>query len=634
MSELMIREPGWFKAEKTVKLPPRELEVMEEADVLVVGGGTAGVPAAIAAARRGARTVLIEANPFLGGTSTAANVHIYYYGVGGGVQAEIERRERALRERFELKSFGFHPECKKLIIQEMLRREGVKVLIKTLAVGVVMEGNRVRGVVVENIGGRKAILAKVTIDATGDGDVAAMAGAEFKVGRETDGFAQPYSLCPLKLEEKGIKFLNFDSGWVDPSDIRDLTRAFLEGRRNLWHEEFNESNRYLDIAPMLGVRESRWIVGDYVLTLMDQIENRRFPDVIARCWAHYDNHAVDFENESELAQIWVSVLGLWRKEIGCDVPYRCLLPKGLENILVACRAISADHDAQMALRMQRTIEAIGEAAGVAAALAALQGVSPRELDVKKVQAVLVQNGLLEPAVLLDEYMETPTRPLPPIDELIGKLGAEDDSEAIWLITRWGQEAVPKLLEVLKAPEPERRFSAAIALGIMRRKEAVPELRRALKERRKELDAPKAAPRAVAAVILLGMIGDKEAVPDLIEFLSRPDIDPHSATFTIKALGRIGDPSCIEPIKRYVESDLPDMPVKLHGGVVEASMRWSVDIAAGVVLAKLGDPYGEELIERYLSDKRAFVRRYAERALANIRSKGRASPPGRRPTTSL
>jgi len=612
-----VREPMWIEdSGRFVDLPSEEVEIVDRADVLVVGGGTAGVPAAVAAGRREADVVLVESNPFLGGTATAGKVHIYYYGVGGGLQAEIERKTLRLQERFEIKSHGLHPECKKLVLQEMIRQAKVRTYLKTLAIGVIMEGNAVKGVIIENMSGRKAIMADVIVDATGDGDIASMAGAEFKVGREGDGFTQPYSLPPVRLEERGLRYVNFDAGWLDHSDIRDISRALLEGRAHLWRDkEYEEADRYVEIAPMLGVRESRWIVGDYALTLMDQIENRRFPDVIARCRSNYDNHAVDYENESDLAQIWVSILGLWGKEIGCDVPYRCLLPRGIENLIVACRAISADHDAQMALRMQKTMEVIGEAAGIAAALSAKQGIPPRQLDPKKIQVILVQSGVLEPIVLDEaQYMSQPVSPKPPLDELIGRLSEEDNSETIWQITRYGDKAVPKLLELLSSDDGELRFSAALALGIMKRPEAAAELRRALTEEHGELTAHRAVPRRIAAAILLGMIGDKEAVPDLLKILREPDIDPHSATFLIKALGRIGDPSCLEPIKEYVRSELPDKPVKLSGGVVESSMRWSVDIAAGRVMMKLGDPMGRELIERHLDDPRSFVRRYAQKVL--------------------
>lgn len=612
-----VREPVWIEnGGHTIDLPPEEIEIVDRADVLVVGGGTAGVLAAIAAGRRDADVVLVESNPFLGGTPTAGKVHIYYYGVGGGLQAEIEGKTLKLQERFEIKSYGLHPECKKLVLQEMIRQAKVRTYLKTLAVGVIMEGNAVRGVIIEGISGRKAITAKVVVDATGDGDIAAMAGAEFRMGRETDGLTQPYSLPPMRLEERGLRYVNFDAGWLDHSDVRDISRALIEGRSHLWRDEgYSESDRYIEIASMLGVRESRWVVGDYVLTLMDQIENRRFPDVIARCRANYDNHAVDYENESELAQIWVSILGLWGKEIGCDVPYRCLLPRRIENLIVACRAISADHDAQMALRMQKTMEVIGEAAGIAAALSAKQGIPPRQLDPKKIQAILVQSGVLEP-IVLDEshYMSQPVPPKPPLDELIEKLSEEDNSETIWQITRYGDEAVPRLLDLLSSDDKELRFSAALALGILKRPEAAPELRLALTEERRELTAHRAVPRRIAAAILLGMIGDGEAVPHLLRILREPDIDPHSATFIIKALGRIGDPACIEPIKEYVRSDLPDTPVELSGGVVKCSMRWSVDIAAGRVLMGFGDPMGEKLIGRYLNDPRPFIRRYARKAL--------------------
>jgi len=600
---------------ETIREPTASIEIADDVDVIVVGGGTAGVPAAIAAARQGANVLLLEANSFLGGSATASKVHIYYHGAGGGIQAEIDQRVNELHKVIGEKTRGFHPEAKKYVLQEMALEAGVKIYFRTMTVGVLMDETTVRGVVVENISGRKAIIGKVTIDSTGDADVAAIAGAPFLLGRETDGFTQPYSLCPSVMRDGMLTYWNFDAGWLNPTNLEDISRAQFEGRKHLWREDgFDDKNRLLGISPILGIREGRQIVGEYTLTLEDEAVGRRFSDVMCRCKAHYDNHAVDYENESELAQIWVSVLGFWSKPVECDVPYRCMVPQGIDNVLVACRSLSIDHDAQMAFRMQRSLEVLGEAAGVAAAIAAKENILARDVCVTSIQKILVESGALPAEVLTEDY-EKVLKPEPTVEESIKQLGSEKDSDAIWHLTQLGEKAVPALIETLSVPDQNVRLSAVTALGILKRDEAIPELVKALSAETPEKKERRAANRKTAAIILLGQIGNPEVAPELIKVLESPDIDINTAVFTIKALGKLGDATCVEPIKKLVQSDVFDKPSQMQGWV-KTDFRWSLDIAAGMVLTKFGDDYGVSLIRKYLSDERVHVREYAQRKLGN------------------
>ncbi len=601
---------------ETIREPAANTEIADDVDVIVVGGGTAGVPAAIAAARHGANVVLLEANSFLGGSATASKVHIYYHGAGGGIQAEIDQRGHELHKVVGEKTRGFHPEAKKYVLQEMALEAGVKIYFRTMTVGAVMDGTTVRGIAVENISGRKIILGKVIIDSTGDADVAVIAGAPFLLGRESDGFTQPYSLCPSVMRDGMLTYWNFDAGWLNPTNLEDISRAQFEGRKHLWREDgFDDKNRLLSISPMLGIREGRQIVGEYTLTLGDEAAGRRFSDVVCRCKAHYDNHAVDYENESELAQIWVSVLGFWSKPVECDVPYRCMVPKGIDNILVACRSLSIDHDAQMAFRMQRSLEVLGEAAGIAATIAAKENILVRDVCVTSIQKILVESGALPPEVLTEDY-EKAIKPGPTVEESIKQLGTEKDSDAIWQLTHLGEKAIPALIETLSAPNQNVRLSAANALGILKRDEAIPELVKSLNAEVSEKKERRAADRKTAAIILLGQIGNPAVVPELIKVLEFPDIDISTAVFTIKALGKLGDTTCVEPIKKLVQSDVFDKPSQMQGWV-KTDFRWSLDIAAGTVLTKFGDDYGVSLIREYLSDERIHVREYAQRELAKL-----------------
>ena len=339
-------------------------------DVVVVGGGTGGAPAAIVAGQEGLKVAVIEPQTFLGGIGTGGGIHSYYHGIQTGVQVEIDRRTADWSSRIGGKASGFHPEAKKLALQELADEAGVRCFFRTFFVGAVMEENRVRGVAVEGEEGLFWLGAKVVIDSTGDADVAAAAGAPFTFGRAGDHAPQPYSLAPGILKNNAtVSFRNFDAGYTDPTHALDVSRAQLEGRTHLYRETYDESNRMLYVSPILGVRESRFIEAEYVVTLADQQAQLRFPDAIARAKAHYDNHAWDYENESLEARLWVWVSSQWQTQLCHDIPYRCLVPRKIENLLVACRAAGMTHDAHHLFRMQRDIQALGEAAAIAAAQA-------------------------------------------------------------------------------------------------------------------------------------------------------------------------------------------------------------------------------------------------------------------------
>ncbi|HID06799.1 MAG TPA: FAD-dependent oxidoreductase, partial [Armatimonadetes bacterium] len=354
------------RAEGSILTPPHY-----ETDVVVVGGGTAGAIAAIAAGRQGVKVALLEANAFLGGIGTGGAIHMYYHGVPGGIQDEVDARMRDITPLFgdAEKVLGFHPEAKKIVLQRMALEANVDIKLCTTVTGVqveeataihadardksimrrddVSESHRyLRGVITAGVEGITVYRAHAFIDSTGDGDVAAMAGAPFIMGRDKDGILHAYSQPAGKLDEKGrLAFLNFDAGYVDPTDVTDITRARRWGIRHYWRERFTSEHRLLYIAPLLGIRQGRHILGDYQLTLMDEIIGRKFEDAIGYTWAHYDNHALDYENESDEAVFWVWLLGQWKRMIGCQVPYRCMLPQNVEGLLVACRAISLTHDA-------------------------------------------------------------------------------------------------------------------------------------------------------------------------------------------------------------------------------------------------------------------------------------------------
>jgi len=446
--------------------PAREIPVARDVDVLVVGGGIAGVMAALASGRTGARTLLVERFGSLGGTGTAAMMNLFYvpYAATSGPVRELFDRLIAAGGAIPGEFVVYDPELYKVTALDMLAEAGVEVLLHTLVSDAIMQGSALHGIVIENKSGRQALLSRVTIDASGDGDVAARAGAPYIKGREADGKMRPMTLIfrmggvdvprlveyvrahphdfspdPLQtmldvdhqmirifgffnmvelakargelwpecyyfrvesvLPQRGILTVNATRAYgLDGTDAGDLSRAEIETRHQMLQlAAFArkdipgfEQSFILDSAATIGVRETRRIRGEYVMTEDDIIAGRRYDDVVA-VDANQQNprqqggHPPDGKEggpQDREARELIARLFVY------EIPYRSLLPQDVDGLLVAGRCISVDHHADVYTRNQGSAMATGVGAGVAAALAARAGVPPRRVDVRAVQARL------------------------------------------------------------------------------------------------------------------------------------------------------------------------------------------------------------------------------------------------------
>lgn len=416
------RAIGPARTVASVREAERDLPVLAEVDVLVCGGGPAGTGAAIGAARTGASTLLIERYGYLGGMATAGLVVPHFNPtLNGGVNAQIIDR---LRERAawgaEFWRISFDPERWKHVSEDLVLESGADLLFHTQVVAAIVESGVVRGAVVETKSGRFAILARAVVDCTGDADLAARAGADYVKGREGDGLMQsmttmfrmggvdwvqrgPGQLRDLvedAIDRTGDDYrLPFEFPWsihlpnpgevavqlahirgVDGTDVRDLTRAEIDGRRQVTATsdflirsvpEFR--NAYLiETAHQVGVRETRRVVGDYTITLDDVLSGRHFDDGIASVSFPIDIHESD-DDRQRVEEVGQAPRGAY------DIPYRSLLPAGLQNLLVAGRCISGSYEAHASYRVKGPCMAMGQAAGAAAGLSAIGGIPPRDL---------------------------------------------------------------------------------------------------------------------------------------------------------------------------------------------------------------------------------------------------------------
>jgi hypothetical protein len=458
--------------------------IQKEYEVIVMGGGPSGIIAAIAAGRTGARTLLVDKNGFLGGAATSAALgpispfHIRDEQVVKGIPQQFMDRMveygASPGHTKVLDPYGsgaylgfFDRERYKFIAYEMVKEAGVDVMFHSVYSGTIMEGDKVTGVKVVNKSGENILKAKVVVDATGDGDVADGAGAEFVLGRSKDKKMQPSTLMfemsnvdtdklyeyilenPEDFEWKSDaipvrdfsprlvkkyfvaqgfkKFVKqaIDSGElhigrdtilllnsvhpgvihfnstrvinVDGTNADSRTNGEIEGRKQV-ESIAKFMNKYVPgfenaflstTGNEIGVRESRHIVGQYVLQGDDVIEGRKFDDVITRGYFPIDVHNMAGKagyGDPESAGAWIDIKDSY------DIPYRCLVPVKVDGLVMAGRCISATSEAHGSFRTQGSVMAIGQAAGTAAGLSTQKGIQPRDLDIKELQAELIKNG--------------------------------------------------------------------------------------------------------------------------------------------------------------------------------------------------------------------------------------------------
>jgi flavin-dependent dehydrogenase len=619
----------------------RVLPVLGAYDVVVVGGGTAGAPAGIAAAKTGARTLVVEYLDELGGVGTAGLIGSYWYGLRGGFTKEMDDAIGGSNHWPTAKASGFNVVQKAEWLRRELLQHKADIWFGCFGCGAVVDHGQVTGVVVATPFGRGVVLAKTVIDATGNADIADCAGAETQFGVAPGGMLS-VQLAGYPHRNLGDSVNNTCFALVDDTSVLDV-----------WHlmswslGQVRKFTPY-DVGQLLDSRERRRIVADYMLTTPDILNHRSFPDTISQHKSNFD--AAAFPTSPMLL-----IKDMKGPAFETDLPYRSLLPKGLDGILVVGLGAGAERDAMTLVRMQSDLQNQGYAAGVAAAMAAANGGHTRSIAVKELQQLLVAKGALAARVLTDQDSYPITGEV--IEKAVAQVGAmgreikqsrtvEDPSIfSLALVMAHPEPARPLLRQAYAAAaDAEQKTTYARILGILGDTAGVPTLVAALDHATawdrgygltshresdntfSELDRLvlalgfTGAPEGVAA--LVAKAGQLQPASELSHFMAlamalqhyagpREAVEPlarllKSPGFTGHALQEAVDRSSGQLARRDVASTQPD--TNLNAAFKEL-------LVAGM-LVRCGDEQGlgRKILEQYSRGVEGHFARFAQQVL--------------------
>jgi hypothetical protein len=497
-----------------------------------------------------------------------------------------------------------------------LRKAGAEVWFGTLGCGAFVEDGRVKGVVVATPEGRGVILAKVVIDSTGNADIASAAGAACVYTNGTGLAVQGAGLPPRQM---GAGYTNTDWTFIDDSDVIDVWRAFVVAK-----EKYEGA---YDLGQLIDTRERRRIVGDFVISPLDISNGRSYDDTIVIARSNFDSHGFTIHPVFMLKPPN-------RKEMLVNVPYRCLLPQGLDGILVTGLGVSAHRDAMPVIRMQADIQNQGYAAGIAAAMAAKGGVGVRQIDIKALQKHLVEKGNLPQRVLTDKDS------FPLSEEEIARAVERvvNDFDGLEIILAQPQQALGLLRKAYDAAEQEKaRLVYAHILGMLGDDRGAGTLLEAIASSQWDKGWNFTGMGQYGAslspldslIIALGFTGDKRGLSVILEKARQLDAESelshHRAV--AMALEKLGGPAAAGALAELLRkpgmrghafTDIADARRRTpRGGEDTLTRNRSLrELMLARALYRCGDyeGLGEEILRQYERDLRGHYARHAHAVL--------------------
>jgi flavin-dependent dehydrogenase len=609
--------------------------------VLVAGGGTSGAVAAAASAAAGAATVLLDMNIGLGGTGTLGGVDSYWFGRRVGFTAELDQRYAGKEAVFGKPNDGkWNIEARMQALLEWNSEKGVDVFLDCTVAGTVTDGKIVKGVLAATPDGLQSFLATATVDATGDGDVAAHAGAEFTYGTVRDGFPMWYSLG--LLEEPGKPQNNFTST-VDVGNSSDYTRAILAGRRR---------GSGHDHAFYLAPRESRHVRGDLVCDIESLLLLRKHPDTVCIGFSNCDIKGMSSSDHVA----W----GILPPNSEFEIPLGALLPASLEGLIVAGKAYSCTHDFLATARMQADLQNLGGAAGLAAALAVKQDGFFRRVNVRELQDQLIAQGAL-PGNFHSRPFHSPVPLQPEVHQIVSALTGKEplfidegfspairEPLVVARLMALEYPAISVLFEEFRKTSGEKKRLLARLIAWHGGNDGNEYLASTIKtwlagdtlppiERNFEWAGTPpdhgVMPEPCYILRAMGMTYDYGVIPLLQMVADR--LSPSTDDFADRKKGifsyvetvcavaeRLGCPEAIAPLERL--RSIPSLQGLSSTGFEPdfyLERRAYLELCIGRALARCGSVEGVRILESYLKDSRSILAKHARSELAVVKGGG-------------
>ena len=509
-------------------------------DAAVIGLGTAGIIAAISAARRGAKVLAIEKNFYPGGVWTGGFVARSYIQQVGGLARELQDRSE------EYQGYFCMSENLKLALEDAAVSAGVTIEYGAAIVDVEMAGNRVRSVIYRNNSGCLCKVSAYTfIDSTAEAVLCRMAGAPLNCGRSVDREFNSYTYTMGKLNDSVFYVDNFDAGRVAQYDVEDLSKSFVAAHKDHLLDDYRQMRYCVQLSDNPGVREGWHIVPEKSYTIKDFFAgNGECDEAFFHVISNLDTHAQDLFFESEEYQDWTIGASCWEIRVSIPVPMSVLFPKNLHGVIAAARHLGVDHDLGCALRMIALMTAAGELAGNLAVEAQKRNILPHEVKFDDIKQLLPPT----PDVYANAKCKISDGDINAVwhsaanDRIIAELGSENPALAIWNIKQQNKTALAWELLNGAAAESILKINSALALGLAGDIRSIPYLKKLVASDDRTFvnkDWRFSAQRRIAATYLLGKLRAADAVELLLKNLDKCDCEKFFG-HTVMALIKIAD----------------------------------------------------------------------------------------------
>ena len=512
-------------------LPPCDTEMIE-CDILCVGAGAAGCYAAIAAAREGARVVLLEKDINIGGMPVNGQVNGFYYGEKGGSYGGLEKRCAELSRLFFYK--GKHPDALHAALTEAIIANGAVILAESTVEKLYITENTVRGALVNTPNGKKELRFGLIVDATSDGHIIRLC-PQIKtcLGRDSDGTTVPFTVRTELMKDGRCYHYNGDDGYCDQYRQPECTEKIIRARARRLEVYRRNDARIISVATTAGFREGIRFDGAETLGYEDIIMGRDPEKTLFVARSDLDKHGHDHALDDELYQNWWIISNLATVTARINVPFGAVIPREISGIVTAGRCLSVDSYASSAVRMNRDMHRMGECVGIAAALAVRDRVAFGDINYFEYCALTdkyrCRNGLLTDRFAFDSPNGTAPYRRVSFDmteeEIIATLATDTPGEAVWACYLTGGRMADRLIPLLDSKDGTLALHAAFALGIMGRREALPKLREAIESR--NTDFLRGCRRSnqlkcTVALCLIGRLGDRRDIELLMPFFTEAE----------------------------------------------------------------------------------------------------------------